>query len=66
MKKAVDCVLVGKLSVREASGHFSLPKSSLGDRVCALKKENQLKWHLQWVDLKKLSMKSWKMTSLNI
>lgn len=38
MKKAVDCVLVGKLSVREASGHFSVPKSSLGDRVCALKK----------------------------
>lgn len=38
MKMAVDSVLAGKCSVREAAGHFSVPRSTLGDRICALKK----------------------------
>ena len=37
MKMAVDNVLSGKLSIREAAGHFSVPKSTLADRVKDLK-----------------------------
>lgn len=43
MKKAVDHVLSGKYSIREAAFHFSVPKSSLGDRVTTLRKGNAVK-----------------------
>ena len=33
MKKAVDAVIISKMSVRRAAMQYSVPKSTLGDRV---------------------------------
>ena len=39
MKEAVDHVLIGRFIMREAALRFSVPKSTLADRVQVLKGE---------------------------
>lgn len=43
MKKAVDGMLAGKFTLREAADRFSVPRSTLSDRVCAIKKGKSIK-----------------------
>ncbi|PSN31341.1 hypothetical protein C0J52_24730 [Blattella germanica] len=43
MKMAVHSVLAGKFSWREAAARFSVPRSTLGDRVSAIRKGETIK-----------------------
>jgi transposase len=42
MKKAMESVLVAKMSVREAADRFNLPKSSLQDRISKIRKGSEV------------------------
>jgi helix-turn-helix, Psq domain len=45
MKKAIKCVIEGKLSVRQAEDIYDVPKSSLHDRLKVLKSGKEIDMH---------------------
>ena len=51
MKNALDNVLSGKMTVRQAEIAFSVPKSSLGDRIVKVKAGDEVKCVQIWEGL---------------